>query len=154
MSSNECAELAARFDSLLTAIAYEIPAIDPAFASSAVAEWKRAAGLESNQPRPAAFIVGMQRMLQEVSEHLGLAQAETSDLWLNSDSPLTCGAFHDLLDWFLEWLAPAQHLHIAKEAVELQTFSRVMGHVAESGESIAQARARVGRQGVGLRLVA
>ncbi|HEP8970343.1 TPA: hypothetical protein VDU83_002681 [Pseudomonas aeruginosa] len=147
-------ELASRFDAFLAAITYEVPAIDPAFSTLAIAEWKRAAGGDTEQWQPAQAILTLPWFCRAVSEHLGFQTSESPDSWLTSDSPLACGALHDLLEFFLDALAPAHRPYIRREVQEIQLLSRLMRHVADTGESVPQARARVTRCAVGLRLVA
>lgn len=147
-------ELAWRFDAFLTAITYEIPAIDPAFSTRAIAEWKGAAAGATDQWQPVQAILALPWFCRAVSEHLGLQTSESPDSWLTSDSPLACGALHDILELFLDALAPDHRPCLRREVHEALILSRIMRHVADTGESVPQARARVSRCAVGLRLVA
>lgn len=146
--SNFNDELSKRFASLLSAITYEIPAIDPLAAAGAIEAWGRVDG------EPLSTLHALPCFLSAVAAHLGLGGTASSDHWLNSDSPLTCGALHDLLDLCLDALRPGHRGSTAAWIAEVQSFSRVLRHVAETGESLGQARARVARGAQGLRLVA
>ncbi|HGM8086447.1 TPA: hypothetical protein ACKP9S_002804 [Pseudomonas aeruginosa] len=152
--SNFNDELSKRFASLLSAITYEIPAIDPRAAAGAIDAWGKVEFPGAVNGEPSGTLLALSSFLSAIADHLGLGGTASSDHWLNSDSPLSCGALHDLLDLCLEALRAGHRSSTAAWIAEVQSFSRVLRHVAETGESLGQARARVARRAQGLRLVA
>lgn len=147
------ATLTQLIEGLCAAVAFEIQPLDPKVI------WKHLNGLglvaTGGDSLPAPDLISIPsrvpKFFDRISEILAVDPDAGVDDWLNSDAPLTCGAVHDLLDHILSEVPSSQWRGHGREWWD---YSAVLRHVADTGEPIAQARARVARASQGLRLVA
>ncbi|HBO5517515.1 TPA: hypothetical protein L4559_006472 [Pseudomonas aeruginosa] len=146
-------DLSLLFDVLRAAFFHEMPALDPAEASAVIERWERAGGGASAEGESAAILLAANSFLDSIGALVG-ADKESADLWLNNCSPLVCGALHDVFEHCMSQVSRAKKGFSFDLLAEISSFSRILQHVAETGEDIGQARVRVARMTHGLRRVA
>jgi len=146
-------DLSILFHGLRAAISHEMPTLNPAEVSVVVERWERPDGGLSADQISIAVLLGADSFLDSIGELVG-AEKAVADIWLNNCSPLICGALHDIFDHCLGQSFRNQRVVPFDFLAEMSTFSKVLQHVAETGEDIGQARVRMARMTHGLRRVA
>jgi len=141
------------FHGLRAAISHEMPALNPAEVSAVVERWERSDGGLSAEQICTAILLAADSFLDSIGELVGADKA-VADIWLNNCSPLICGALHDIFEHCLGQISRKQRVVPFDFLAEMSTFSKVLQHVAETGEDIGQARVRMTRMTHGLRRVA
>lgn len=141
------------FDMLRAAFFHEMPVIDPDEASVIIERWERGGVGTRVEEECAAILLAANSILESIGLLIG-TDKERADLWLNNCSPLICGALHDLFEYCISQIPSTKGRLTIEVLAEISTFSRVLQHVAETGEDIGQARVRVARMTHGLRRVA
>lgn len=146
-------DLSPLFHVLRAAISHEMPALNPAEVSAVVERWERPDGVVSAERICTAILLAADSFLDSIGELVGADKAG-ADSWLNNCSPLICGALHDIFEHCLAQRFRDQRVLPFDFLAEMSTFSKVLQHVAETGEDIGQARVRTARMTHGLRRVA
>jgi hypothetical protein len=141
------------FNELRAAIFHEMPVLDPAEVSAVIERWEQPDGTECAGQICIEILLAADSFLYSLGALLGADRAN-ADLWLNNCSPLVCGALHDLFEHCLSQSSRDQRGVSFDFLAEMATFSKILEHVADTGEDIGQARVRVARMTHRLRRVA
>ncbi|HID9593191.1 TPA: hypothetical protein ACXI12_004784 [Pseudomonas aeruginosa] len=118
-------DLSLLFHVLRAAISHEMPALNPAEVSAVVERWERPDGVVSAERICTAILLAAESFLDSIGELVGADKAG-ADSWLNSCSPLICGALHDIFEHCLAQRSRDQRVLTFDFLAGMSTFSKVL----------------------------